>query len=117
MKLVKRIPFQMFIRNLSAALVCIYGMLIMQYNLNEIVDNYEHNIEESVRDRLDMADICRLMNRHHILLSWHTLSESDEEKNRYEEDIIEQSGGSHFDPEMEKLFCGIRSEIIKVLCE
>ena len=33
MKLVKRIPFQMFIRNLSAALVCIYGMLIMQYNL------------------------------------------------------------------------------------
>ena len=57
------------------------------------------------------------MNRHHILLSWHTLSESDEEKNRYEEDIIEQSGGSHFDPKMAKLFCGIRSEIIKVLGE
>lgn len=86
MKLVKRIPFQMFILNLFAAVVCIFGMLIMQYNLNEIVDNYEHNIEESVRDRLDMADICRLMNRHHILLSWHTLSESDEEKNRYEEE-------------------------------
>ncbi len=60
MKLIKRISFQMFLLNLFAGIVCIAGMLILQYNLKDILNNYEQNIEGSVRDRLDMSDICRL---------------------------------------------------------
>lgn len=86
MKLIKRIPFQMFVLNLFAGIVCIAGMLIMRYNLNEIVESYEQKIERSINDRLSMSDICRQMNRHHIIVSWHTLSDSPEARLYYEEE-------------------------------
>ncbi len=86
MKLIKRIPFQMFLLNLFASIVCISGMFIMQYNLNEILENYEQNIEGNLRDRLNMSDICRLMSRHHIIVSWHTLTDSPEVMLSYEEE-------------------------------
>lgn len=89
MKLIKRIPFQMFILNLAAGIVCIAGMLIMRYNLNEIADSYEQKIEMSISDRLDMSNICRQMNRHHMIVSWHTLADSDEARETYEEEAAQ----------------------------
>lgn len=86
MKLIKRIPFQMFLLNLFASIVCILGMFVMQYNLNEILENYEQNIERNLKDRLNMSDICRLMSRHHIIVSWHTLEDSPEAMLAYEEE-------------------------------
>lgn len=86
MKLIKRIPFQMFLLNLFASIVCILGMFVMQYNLNEISENYKQNIKENLEDRLNMSDICRLMNRHHIIVSWHTLADSPEAMLAYEEE-------------------------------
>lgn len=97
MKLVRRIPFQMFILNLFASIVCITGMLMMRYNLNEISENYEQSIEKNLRDRLNMSDICRLMSRHHIVVSLHALTDSTEAKISYEasakqlrEDILDR---------------------------
>lgn len=89
MKLIKRIPFQMFILDLAAGIVCIAGMLIMRYNLNEIADSYEQKIEMSISDRLDMSNICRQMNRHHMIVSWHTLADSDEAREMYEEEAAQ----------------------------
>lgn len=86
MKLIKRIPFQMFVLNLIAGIVCISGMLIMRYNLNEIADSYEQKIEKSINDRLDMAEVCRQMNRHHMIVSWHTLADTDEARQSYAEE-------------------------------
>lgn len=86
MKLIKRIPFQMFVLNLIAGVVCISGMLIMRYNLNEIADSYEQKIEKSIDDRLDMAEVCRQMNRHHMIVSWHTLADTDEARQSYAEE-------------------------------
>lgn len=85
MKLIKRIPFQMFILNLIASIVCVTGVLVVRYTMNEISAGYKHSIEENVRDRLNMSDLCRMMGRHHIILSWHTLTDSSEEKQLYEE--------------------------------
>lgn len=89
MKLIKRIPFQMFVLNLIACTVCIAGMFIMRYNLNEIVESYEQKIEGSLIDRLGMSEICRQMNRHHIIVSWHTLTDSPEAKLSYEEEAAQ----------------------------
>ncbi len=85
MKLIKRIPFQMFILNLIASIVCVAGVLVMRYTMNEISDGYKQSIEEDIRDRLNMSDLCRMMGRHHIIVSWHTLTDSPEEKQLYEE--------------------------------
>ncbi|MCM1535244.1 MAG: HD domain-containing protein [Clostridium sp.] len=89
MKLMKRIPFQIFVLILCAGIAGISGMLIMQRNLNEIVGNYELIIEGSLQERLDMYDLCRLMNRHNMIISWYALSDSREEKLAYEEDAAE----------------------------
>lgn len=89
MKLIKRIPFQMFLLTLFAGIICISGMLIMQYNLNEISENYQQNIEKNLTDRLAMSDICRLMSRHHIIVSWHTLTDSPESMLAYEEEAAQ----------------------------
>lgn len=86
MKLVRRIPFQMFILNLFASIVCIAGMVVMRYNLNEITYNYKDNIETGVRDRLDMSDLSRLMSRHYMFVSWHSLSVSPEAMDSCEEE-------------------------------
>lgn len=69
MKLIKRIPIQMLILNLTASIVCIIGVLAMNYHLDKIVINYEKNTETCMRDRLIMSDLCRLMSRHHIIVS------------------------------------------------
>lgn len=76
----------MFVLNLIAGIVCISGMLIMRYNLNEIADSYEQKIEKSINDRLDMAEVCRQMNRHHMIVSWHTLADTDEARQSYAEE-------------------------------
>ena len=95
MKLVKRIPFQMFILNLFASIVCITGIIVMRYNLNEITYNYKNNIEYSVADRLNMSDLSRMMSRHYMVVAWHALEESpeamavcEEEAAGLKEDII-----------------------------
>lgn len=85
MKLIKRIPIQMLLLNLSAGIVCIVGILVMNYHLDMIVKNYEQNAETCMRERLVMSDLCRLMGRHHIVVSWHTLTDMPEEKSVYEE--------------------------------
>lgn len=84
MKLIKRIPFQIFVLILFAGLVGISGMLIMQRNLNLIASNYEQIIEDSLRDRLDMSELRGMMYRHHVIVSWHTLTDSSETKLSYE---------------------------------
>lgn len=76
----------MFVLNLIAGIVCISGMMIMRYNLNEIADSYEQKIEKSINDRLDMAEVCRQMNRHHMIVSWHTLADTDEARQSYAEE-------------------------------
>lgn len=83
MKLIKRIPFQIFILILCAGIAGISGMLIMRHNLNEISNNYEQIIEGSLKDRHNMYDLCRLMNRHHIIVSWYVLADSEEAKSAY----------------------------------
>ena len=85
MKLVKRIPFQMFMLNLIASIVCVAGVLVVRYPMNEISYGYKQNIDVNIRDRLNMSDLCRMMGRHHIIVSWHTLTDSPEEKQLYEE--------------------------------
>lgn len=89
MKLVRRIPFQMFILNLFASIVCIAGMVVMRYNLNEITYNYKDNIETGVRDRLDMSDLSRMMSRHYMFVSWHSLSVSPEAMDFCEEEAAQ----------------------------
>lgn len=89
MRLIKRIPFQIFLLNLFASVVCIVGMFIMRYNLNEISRNYEQKIEKNLRDRLNMSDVCSLMNRHHIVVSLHALADSVENKISYEESAVQ----------------------------
>lgn len=86
MKLIKRIPFQMFLLTLFAGIVCILGILIMQYNLDEIMENYQQNVEENLTDRLAMSDMCKLMGRHHLIVSWHTLTDSPKSMLSYEEE-------------------------------
>lgn len=83
MKLIKRIPFQIFVLTLCAGIAGISGMLIMRHNLNEISKNYELIIEGSLKDRHNMYDLCRLMNRHHNTVSWYVLSDSEEDKSFY----------------------------------
>lgn len=122
MKLVKRIPFQMFVLNLVASMVCIMGMLIMRYNLNEISHNYEEKIEKNLRDRLGMSDVCRLMSRHHIVVSMHALADSTEAKISYEasakqirEEILDRLGEMKegiLDSEKDQLFHTVYSNAI-----
>lgn len=97
MKLVRRIPFQMFILNLFASIVCITGIVVMRYNLNEITYNYKNNIEYSIADRLNMSDLSRMMSRHYMVVSWHALEKSpeamllcEEEAAGLKEDIIDK---------------------------
>lgn len=114
MKLIKRIPIQMLILNLIAGIVCITGMLVMNYHLDKIVKNYERNTETCMRERLIMSDLCRLMSRHHIIVSWHTLTELPEEKSAYEAkaerlkreimDRLDEMSGNSFADEKEQLF-------------
>lgn len=86
MKFIKRIPFQIFLLIFFAGVVGISGMLIMQYNIKEISANYELTMDGCLKDRLNMYDLCRLMNRHHITVSWYALTDDPGEKRRYEED-------------------------------
>lgn len=114
MKRAKRIPIQMLILNLIAAIVCITGMLVMNYHLDMIVKKYEQNAEICMQERLIMSDLCRLMGRHHIVVSWHTLTDLPEEKSVYEEkakrlkaeitDKLEEMNGHSFTDEKEQLF-------------
>lgn len=100
MKLIKRIPFQIFLLILFAGIVGISGMLIMQYNLREISVNCEQAMEGSLKDRLNMFDLCRLMNRHHTNVSWYVLTDDPNEKKLYEE-------GAE----------GLKSDIMEILAE
>lgn len=86
MKLLKRIPFQVFLLIFFAGIVGISGMLIMQHNLNKISANYEQTMEGSLKDRLNLYDLCRLMNRHHTIVSWYVLTDDPTEKLSYETD-------------------------------
>lgn len=86
MKLLKRIPFQVFLLIFFAGIVGISGMLIMQHNLNKISANYEQTMEGSLKDRLNLYDLCRLMNRHHTIVSWYVLTDDPSEKLSYETD-------------------------------
>lgn len=122
MKLIKRIPIQMLILNLCAGIVCIIGMLVMNYNLDMIVKNYEQNAETCMRERLVMSDLCRLMGRHHIIVSWHTLTDMPEEKSAYEEkakrlkeeiiENLEEMNGHSFTDEKEQLFHTVYSNAV-----
>lgn len=89
MKLIKRIPFQIFILVLCAGIAGISGMFIMRHNLNEISKNYELIIEGSLKDRHNMYDLCRLMNRHHIAVSWYVLADSENAKSSYIDEAAE----------------------------
>lgn len=89
MKLIKRIPFQIFILVLCAGIAGISGMFIMRHNLNEISKNYELIIEGSLKDRHNMYDLCRLMNRHHIAVSWYVLADSEDAKSSYIDEAAE----------------------------
>lgn len=122
MKLIRRIPFQMFLVNFFASIVCIAGVLVMQYHLNVIAEGYQQSIEDSLKDRLDMSDLCRMMGRHHIIVSWHTLTDSSEEKTAYEieaarlqEDImtkLEEMNDNPLSDEKEQLFHNVYSNAI-----
>lgn len=122
MKLIRRIPFQMFILNLFTSIVCVVSVLVMQYNMNVISDGYKQSIEENLRDRLNMSDLCRMMGRHHIIVSWHTLTDSPEEKRLYEEeaallqqdimDKLDEMNGSILVNEKEQLFHTVYSSAI-----
>lgn len=122
MKLMKRIPFQIFVLIFFAGVVGTSGMLIMHYNLNEISGNYEQIIEECLEDRFHMYDLCRLMNRHHITVSWYALSDSSEERRSYENEaaqlksevmeILGELKGSISGSEKEQLFHTVYSNTI-----
>ena len=122
MKLIERIPIQMLILNLTAGIVCITGMLVMNYHLDKIVKNYEQNTETCMKERLIMSDLCRLMGRHHIIVSWHTLTELSEEKNVYEGKAgnlqseimgrLEEMNGHSFTDEKEQLFHTVYSNAV-----
>lgn len=122
MKLIERIPIQMLILNLTAGIVCITGMLVMNYHLDKIVKNYEQNTETCMKERLIMSDLCRLMGRHHIIVSWHTLTELSEEKNAYEGKAgnlqseimgrLEEMNGHSFTDEKEQLFHTVYSNAV-----
>lgn len=64
-------------------------MFIMRHNLNEISKNYELIIEGSLKDRHNMYDLCRLMNRHHIAVSWYVLADSQDAKGSYLDEAAE----------------------------
>lgn len=122
MKLIKRIPIQMLILNLIAGIVCITGMLVMNCHLDKIVKNYEQNTETCMKDRLMMSDLCRLMGRHHIIVSWHTLTELSGEKSDYEAkaerlkreimDRLDEMSGNSFTDEKEQLFHTVYSNAV-----
>lgn len=122
MKFIKRIPFQIFLLIFFAGIVGIFGMLIMQYNLREISANYEQTMEGCLKDRLNMYDLCRLMNRHHITVSWYALTDDPNEKKRYEEDaeelkteimsILDELNESITGSEKEQLFHTVYSNTI-----
>ena len=86
MKLIKRIPFQIFILVLLAGFAGIGGMLIMQHHISEISKNYEQIIGRSLQDRLDMSELQNLIYRHQTIVSWHTFSDSKESKAAYKEE-------------------------------
>lgn len=122
MKLIRRIPFQMFVLNLLTSIVCVVSVMVIQYNMNVISDGYKQIIEENVRNRLNMSDLCRMMGRHHIIVSWHTLTDSLEEKLLYEEeaallrqdimDKLEEMNESISVNEKEQLFHTVYSSAI-----
>lgn len=122
MKFIKRIPFQIFLLIFFAGIVGISGMLIMQYNLKEISANYELTMDGCLKDRLNMYDLCRLMNRHHITVSWYALTDDPGEKRRYEEDagdlkieimsILDELNESISGSEKEQLFHTVYSNTI-----
>lgn len=122
MKLIKRIPFQIFLLIFFAGIVGIAGMLIMQYNLKEISANYEQTMEGSLKDRLNMYNLCRLMNRHHTIVSWYVLTDDPNEKSSYAEDaeaiktdildIIDELDESISGSEKEQLFHTVYSNTI-----
>lgn len=122
MKLIKRIPFQIFVLVLLAGIVGISGMLIMNRNLKEISNTYEQTIEGSLKDRINMYDLCRLMNRHHITVSWYALSDSEEDKLFYEAEaaqlkeqimeILDELNESISGNEKEQLFHTVYSNTI-----
>lgn len=89
MKLIKRIPFQIFILVLFAGIVGIGGMLIMQYHISRISENYEQMIERSLEDRMDMSELQNLMARHQTIVSWHTFSNSGDDIAVYEKEAGE----------------------------
>lgn len=122
MKLIKRIPFRIFLLIFFAGIVGISGMLIMQYNLTAISANYEQAVEGSFKDRLNMYNLCRLMNRHHTNVSWYVLADDPDEKSRYEEEanamksdileILEELDESISGSEKEQLFHTVYSNTI-----
>lgn len=122
MKIIKRIPFIIFVLIFLAGIVSISGMLIMQYNLDKISENYEETVEGSLKDRLNMYDLCRLMNRHHITVSWYVLSDSAESKLSYETEaaqlkteimsILDELNESISGNEKEQLFHTVYSNTI-----
>lgn len=122
MKLLKRIPFQVFLLIFFAGIVGISGMLIMQHNLNKISANYEQTMEGSLKDRLNLYDLCRLMNRHHTIVSWYVLTDDPSDKLSYETDaaafkseimdILEELDESISGSEKEQIFHTVYSNTI-----
>lgn len=122
MKLLKRIPFQVFLLIFFAGIVGISGMLIMQHNLNKISANYEQTMEGSLKDRLNLYDLCRLMNRHHTIVSWYVLTDDPAEKLSYETDaaafkseimdILDELDDSISGSEKEQIFHTVYSNTI-----
>lgn len=122
MRLIKRIPFQIFILVLFAGIVGIGGMFIMQYRTGEIVDNYEQIIDQNLQDRLDISEFQNLMYRHQVIVSWHMFASSDKDKAAYEEeantleavimDKLEELSGNISGSEKEQLFHKVYSDAI-----
>ncbi|MDE6030582.1 MAG: MCP four helix bundle domain-containing protein, partial [Oscillospiraceae bacterium] len=122
MKLIKRIPFQIFILVLFAGIVGIVGMFIMQYRTGEIVENYEQIIDKNLQDRLGISEFQNLMYRHQVIISWHMFASSDKDKSVYKEeantlealimDKLEELGGNISGSEKEQLFHKVYSDAI-----
>lgn len=89
MRLIKRIPFQIFILVLFAGIAGIVGMIIMKYHINEIAENYEQIIDKNLQDRIDMSELKNQMYHHQTIVSWHTFSNSEESRDAFEKEANE----------------------------
>lgn len=86
--IIKNAPNKILVILLITGFVCVFGELIMSSQLDKLKDIHNDIMSESVANREYMSEINMLLYKHQAILTNYALSDSKENREKYEEQEI-----------------------------